>query len=489
MSEKSELSAALKLEIIDQLSREELVKIVLTQQKLIEKLQQELEKLQERQPSNSKTSSKPPSSDLIQKSETAKVDNSKESESESESQPKRKAGGQPGHIGKTRKGFGRVDRYQISTPEFCEHCGSPELSDPIGYSKQQVACLVALPIEVVEYQRVKCQCNECGAMVMGAPASGIVPGQDLSIDLQALLSWLGNYGHLSYEKQQEFLRELGEIDLGIGTLQATNARVADAVKPAVEALWKWAPLQANVHVDETPWCVKGVKEWLWTATGQDFCLFHAADTRSRAELETMLGHEFAGVLSSDDFSVYNGVIVGAQQKCLAHLRRHFKKVLLLSHGNNSVVASAFLELIDEAFRQHRKWREHPQEIDYQTWAREFKTRLAELLNTWQGHVGHAAGLLLRSLREKAHQWWYFLDHPEIPPDNNLAERSLRLAVTKRKVSGGSRSMSRFEQTADLLSVIQTCRFQGKSAMAFFRDALSAHSCDFFIPSLIPQSKT
>jgi vacuolar-type H+-ATPase subunit F/Vma7 len=53
MSEKSECSAALKLEIVEQLSREELVKIVLTQQKLIEKLQEELEKLKERQPSNS----------------------------------------------------------------------------------------------------------------------------------------------------------------------------------------------------------------------------------------------------------------------------------------------------------------------------------------------------------------------------------------------------------------------------------------------------
>ena len=88
------------------MSREELIKIVLTQQKLIDKLQEEVEKLKERQPSNSKTSSKPPSSELIQKSETAKVDNSKESES----QPKRKPGGQPGHIGKTRKGFGRIDR-------------------------------------------------------------------------------------------------------------------------------------------------------------------------------------------------------------------------------------------------------------------------------------------------------------------------------------------------------------------------------------------
>ena len=81
MSEKSEL-LALKMEIVDQLSREELSKIVLTQQKLIEKLQEEVEKLKERQPSNSKTSSKPLSSALIQKSETAKVDNSKESESQ-----------------------------------------------------------------------------------------------------------------------------------------------------------------------------------------------------------------------------------------------------------------------------------------------------------------------------------------------------------------------------------------------------------------------
>jgi len=38
-------------------------------------------------------------------------------------------------------------------------------------------------------------------------------------------------------------------------------------------------------------------------------------------------------------------------------------------------------------------------------------------------------------------------------------------------------------------VIQTCRFQGIRAMAFFRDAISAHSCDLFMPSLIPQSKT
>ena len=40
--------------------------------------------------------------------------------------------------------------------------------------------------------------------------------------------------------------------MGVGTLQKTNQRVAAAVKPAIKALWEWAPLQSNVHVDETP---------------------------------------------------------------------------------------------------------------------------------------------------------------------------------------------------------------------------------------------
>lgn len=85
--------------------------------------------------------------------------------------------------------------------------------------------------------------------------------------------------------------------MGVGTLQKNNQRVAAAVKPAINALWKWAPLHSNVHVDERSWCVMGVKEWLWTASIEGFCLFHAADTRGRVELETMLGKEFAGVLS------------------------------------------------------------------------------------------------------------------------------------------------------------------------------------------------
>jgi len=49
----------------------------------------------------------------------------------------------------------------------------------------------------------------------------IVPGQDLGVSLQALHARVENYGHLSMRNNKN-LQELGNIDIGVGTLQATN---------------------------------------------------------------------------------------------------------------------------------------------------------------------------------------------------------------------------------------------------------------------------
>jgi len=167
-------------------------------------------------------------------------------------------------------------------------------------------------------------------------------------------------------------------------------------------------------------------------------------------------------------------------------------VIKLKHGNNPQLGQVFLDLLDEAFEAHRQWRDTEDGPTYRDWAQQFKAKVQTAINRWLPQAGYAAGLLLRSLRDKARQWWHFLDHPEVPPDNNRAERSLRLAVTKRNVCGGSRSMSGFAQTAMLLSVIQTCRAQGRSALKFFQRALIAASSsdeEQPMPSLIPCSDT
>lgn len=440
-----------------------LVEIILQQQEMISQLFDEIERLKELGRIDSSTSSKPPSSDLIKRSESPPSDSS----------PKeRKAGGQVGHDGKTRKGFGRIDRYEILHPNHCPTCGGTEFAVAQSTYRHHQVAQWRSPIEIVDYAQATCACCRCGSRVVAPLPEDVIEGQDLSASLQAHLVWLGTYGHLSYQKQQEWLREVGQIDVGLGTLCATTGRVAKAVTTQVQALTDWVKQGSAIQVDESPWLVKGIKEWIWTFTGVGFCLFHAGETRSRRELETILGQSFAGVLSSDDFSVYNGYPVGGRQKCLAHLLRHFNRVSKLKLPQQQELAAAFMALIREAFGAHREWRESQNRTAYDEWVSGFKLRVSSALKTWGSKAGYAAGLLLRNLRDHADQWWYFLDHPEIPPDNNRSERALRLAVTKRKVSGGSRSMTGFEQTATLLTVVQTCRAQGRSALHFLTQAIT-----------------
>ena len=467
-------------ESLEKLTLEKLVEIVLTLQEVVSKQVEMIEKLQSNQGKDSKTSSKPPSSDLLQRPEKVKEDGKSEG---------RRPGGQKGHQGKTRKGFGRVDRCEILPAKKCEHCGSENLEKTgVRDRRHVVAQLVERPIAIVEYRQECTHCKDCGQKVVGQLPQDVIPGQDLGVSLQAMLGWMSHYGHLSYEKQQEWLREIGGIEVGVGTLQMTTQRLSKAVKGSIQSLQDWVKKQPQVHVDESPWPVKGVKEWLWNISGEGFALFHAGDTRSRAELESLLGKSFGGVLISDDFSVYNGYPAAAQQKCLAHLLRHFKHVEKLKGKTQRELAGVFLALITEAFTQHREYRETGNRNPYDLWVIDFQKRLNESIEDWQGKAGHCAGLLLKSLVVKSLQWWHFLDHPEVPPDNNNAERSLRLGVTKRKVSGGSRSMDRFEDTTRLLTVIQTCRAQGRSVLAFLREVLAsvAHKLDQF-PSLIPNS--
>lgn len=200
--------------------------------------------------------------------------------------------------------LGALTEPLILCPKVCSHCGGTHFATaPLNVEVQQVAQFVANPIEIVEYHRHYNQCTRCGTSCAADWSQQMIPRQDLGVRLQALIGWLGNYGHMPYAKIRELLLELGQIDIGEGTLVATNERVAQAIEPPVEALGKWLQNeQPNVHVDETPRSVKGVKEWLWVVTNKTFCLFHAADTRSRAELEQILGCEYRGVLSSDDYS-------------------------------------------------------------------------------------------------------------------------------------------------------------------------------------------
>lgn len=65
----------------------------------------------------------------------------------------------------------------------------------------------------------------------------------------------------------------------------------------------------------------------------------------------------------------------------------------------------------------------------------------------------------------------FLEYPEVAADNNLAERSLRPAVTARKVSGGTRSDKGSATKMALLSHFGTWTLQDRGLISTCRNLL------------------
>jgi transposase len=304
----------------------------------------------------------------------------------------------------------------------------------------------------------------------------------------SLLGWLGHYGHLSYDKLAQFVETLCGWRPSVGTLDSMTTRLGEVLAPVVLQAKVWLKHQPVVYADETPWTVQGVKEWLWQFGTETVAIFHAAGSRSRAELVECLGEAFDGTLVSDDFSAYNGYRAKLQQRCLAPLRRHFKK-LCLRPAEPEGISEAFMDLIDEVFTRYRQYQSDLDVAAIQAWGVAFLARLGEATAKWFQKASAEGRKLMNSLKARPEQWWQCLQNPSVRPDNNLSERNLRLGVTKRKVSGGSRSMEGFKRTAILLSVIQSCRRQSRSSIEFIRLALEASQAGGTLPTLIPASST
>ena len=63
--------------------------------------------------------------------------------------------------------------------------------------------------------------------------------------------------------------------------------------------------------------------------------------------------------------------------------------------------------------------------------------------------------------------------PDVPSDNNPAERSLRHLVISRKVSGGTRSEQGSDSKMTLASLFGTWRVQGLNPLTTCRQLLSS----------------
>jgi hypothetical protein len=97
---------------------------------------------------------------------------------------------------------------------------------------------------------------------------------------------------------------------------------------------------------------------------------------------------------------------------------------------------------------------------------------AVLDNPVAGGWSADAQRLTNRIKRHWDEWFTFLTHPEVKPDNNDAERALRPIVVHRKVSGGARSDWGAKLVAQMFSFLETVRLQGGHAIAQLCELLS-----------------
>lgn len=447
---------SLQQRLIDQQKQQ-----ISTQQQEIEQLKEERDKLKNR---DSKNSSVPPSSDQLKKPSDKK---------------KRKKGKKRGpkynHQGKTRNGFGQPDQIISLELENCPVCGGTVEQNEVAPEKvQQVAEVVEQPIEIKEYRRPLSQCPICGWSGYSHLPLGVKEGFSYGARLSSIVGWLGYGGNLTWRKQEHFIEYVFGIPISQGSLAKMHKWFQESLDPLTSQWLKYIQQPGIRCVDETTYCIDGIKYWVWVATSNEVCVLMLAPTRSSAEVEKLLGTDFEGILSSDCYGAYFRQSASAKQKCLAHLERELESLKTSRFQANRQFATDVQQVLKTARIAHHHY--HTGILNTEELA-EKRTEVENLLQqifkaTPKKGWPYDAQRLINRLQRHWDEWFTFLTHPEVKPDNNDAERALRPVVIHRKVSGGARSDWGAELVAQMFSFLETMRLQGHDAIAQLGELLS-----------------
>jgi transposase len=454
----AELEAAnrgLQVELDDALA------LIAQHQQQIGQLQQQLADAQARLNTNSSNSSLPPSSDRF---------HSKRRPPPPADEPRKKRGGQSGHPRHVRLLVGAelVGQTIPCKPTACRRCGRPLTGCDSSPLRHQVAELPVVRPDVVEYQlhRLRCPCchtSTCGAL----PA--FVRGH-FGPRLEATLALLAGGYRLGLRPVVALAADLWGLDVSCGMVGKLRRHTA-------EALWlPWVDAAAHVrtqdvNIDETSWREASKRVYLWGVATPAATVYYIAQGRGAAVAQSLLGKGYAGVATCDRLKSYWWI--KRLQWCWAHLRRDFQA--MIDRGNQGrATGQALLDQSNRLFHLYHQVREGTlSRAKFRAAIEPVRRAVRRALR--RGLLcgcGKTAGTCQELLAHEG-RLWTFVSVRGVEPTNNEAERSGRRAVLWRKTSGGTDSPQGSRFVERVLTVIDTCRKQGKNALEYLCDCVRA----------------
>jgi transposase len=444
---------------------------LLEQSKVIEEQGRRIKELEEKLNTNSRNSSRPPSTD--------KGPGKKKSGSG------KKAGGQPGHTGKGRALFTeeQIDRTQSCYPNRQCECGGAVNTTRLGRRHQTIDIPEIKPF-ITEYRLYAGVCRGCGKQhEAGLPAG--VSAKLVGPRLLALIGTLTGGYRLSKRLVQGLLQDLYRIELSVGTISESEEIISAALETVVQEAHEHIQRAAVVHSDETGHKEKGKKQWMWVGIAGLVSVFLARASRSAEIAKELLGEAFAGILISDRYSAYTWVEALRRQLCWAHLLRDFTKIAQRS-GTAGQVGAQLIEHTKRMFRYWHQVRDGTLSRDcFAHCMTHIQTGMESALQ--RGIVcgeSKTANTCKGLLKVKA-ALWTFVHTQGVEPTNNLAERTIRSYVIWRKTSFGTQSKRGSLYMERMMTTVGSCKLQGRNILEFVTQAVGAYIANGIAPSLVP----
>lgn len=427
---------------------------------------------------DSRTSSKPPSSDVIKPKIKGK-------------QAKRKPGGQKGHARHERALFPPDQVDDFYEYELTDTTGLKPLAGAVGWRVVQQIEMVEKPYRIIEHRVRRYVRVATGRVVTASLPDELRRGGLLGPRLTAWIAYLKGAGHLSYRTIQLLLDEVMGLSLSVGLLTKAVGKVTDALAQPYEELLAVLPRQPVLGIDETGHRHCGERCWTWCihAPGADGLTCFVIDaSRGSDVVKQLIGEDYAGVIVCDYFSAYRKCLSDMDeltvQFCWAHLVRDVKFVAEHPDKVTRRYGQKVLALVRKLFKLLAR----RVQLTAKGYRRSLDKLREQLLKAIRSVPKREEALkIAKRFRKHAASYFTFMDHEEIPgvdPTNNRTEQKIRFVVIDRKVTQGTKGEIGWQWCQRIWSTIATCRQRGKSVYRFLLDAIHARLGNRPPPSLL-----
>src|SRR3954462_5138587 len=207
---------------------------------------------------------------------------------------RRTAGGQPGHRGAGRelRPEDQVDEIVDHYPDACGGCGrrfDGGRRGPGGqFGRHQIAELPAISVIVTEHRTHQLRCRHSRART-SARLPERIGASAFGVRLQAAVLTVTARHLISRRAITELARDLFGVTLSAGAVDAICQRASHALVGPHLQLQDWVLDQAAVHVDETGWRTSGGGRALWPATTPAAAFFQIAEHCNREQFDALIG--------------------------------------------------------------------------------------------------------------------------------------------------------------------------------------------------------